>query len=234
MENIINNIPVQEPVSAPVVPVQIPNTEPVATWDLDENTKISGNRPDWLPDNFKNAKAVVDSYKELHSKFGSSYGAPEEYKWSNEGGNEPDGVKLFKQVAKEQNLSQSAFDNIVNSYLDKETTILEAQKEAQKQVIANLGEDRINRMKNQVNNLGLTDELKNTLSNFVQGEKEFQLLETLLSKVNNIVNPIANINTPAVDYNKELKDIYNNQDYRVNPAKYHDRVIQLTKMKLGN
>lgn len=227
MEQVINNIPNQESVQSIVSP-----TEPVATWDLDDNTKITGNRPDWLPENFKNAKAIADSYKELHTKLGGSFGAPDEYKWSNDG-EEPDGVKLFKQVAKEQNLSQSAFDNIVNSYLEKENSIIEIQKEAQKQVIANLGEDRINKVKNQVNNLGLSDELKNTLSTFIQGEKEFQLLETILGKVNNVVNPITNINTPLIDYNKELKEIYNNHDYRVNPAKYHDRIIELTKMKLS-
>lgn len=42
------------------------------SWWLDDNTPGSGDRPDWLPSQFKKASDVAKSYQELQKRFGDA------------------------------------------------------------------------------------------------------------------------------------------------------------------
>lgn len=206
----------------------------VVTENAGNVTSINNEyvRPEWLPEKFKTEQELANSYKELESKLGGTFGAPEEYKWSGDG-NEPDGVKLFKQVAKEQNLSQQAFDNIINSYLDKEKAIVEIQQKQIDEIKKEIGDERITKVRNQLFGIGLNDEQIKAIGNFATGKVQFEALEVMMKKINNVVNT-ANINSsPAIDVEKEIQNIYNQPDYRYNAGKYQQKLTELYKMKAG-
>lgn len=190
------------------------------------------DKPDYvLPEKFKTVTDLVKSYTELETKLGGSFGAPEEYKFNGDGA-EPDGVKLFKQVAKENNLSQDAFDKIVNSYLSKESEIVKSIQENIEKTKTEIGKERITILRNKIHNLGLSQEQNAIIQSVVKTKAEFEAFEQMFNKINQSVTTVSNI-TAAIDYDKELNDIYTSVEWRTNPAKFHQRVLELTKAKLS-
>jgi hypothetical protein len=188
------------------------------------------NKPDYtLPDKFKTVNDLINSYGELEKKLGGFYGAPDEYKWELQG-DEPDQAKIFREIAKQNNLSQNAFNKILTGYLEKENAIVEAQRATLEQVKKEIGNERIERAKNQLKNAGLSDDEFSAINQFAQGKKEFEVIEKILSKIGNSVSTVTNTPVPA-DLDKELRDIYSQPDYRYNPAKYHKRLNEIYEIK---
>ena len=214
-----------EEIVATTAPVET-TTAPVET-----TTAVTEVRPEWLPEKFKTGNDLATSYKELETKLGGSFGAPDEYKW-NGSGDEPDGVKLFKQVAKEQNLSQGSFDKMVGSYLEKESAILEVQSKQLEETRKTIGDDRISRLKNQLEGLNFAPEELVILDKFATGVNEFQLIENFVTKINSSLNAVNQMSQASIDPHKELLEIYNQPDFLYNAGKYSARVTELTKMKL--
>lgn len=116
-------------------------------WWLDDNTPGHGERPDWLPSQFKKASDVAKSYQELQKRFGE---APNEYSW--EAGKswvEPDyePFQELAQFAKSKRVPQDVMDKMlttVGKYLDEFGIDYEAEK-------AQLGEkadERLNLLNN--------------------------------------------------------------------------------------
>jgi hypothetical protein len=159
------------------------------TGVLDTQTQPE-QRPDWLPEKFKSPQDLAKSYQELSTKLGDMYGAPEEYAFE---GEELSGVNLFKQVAKEQNISQKGFEKIVTSYLEKEKAVMAAIEEQTKNDIKEIGSTRIDQVKNQLNGLGLSEEELKTINGLVKSKSEFNVIEKFLNKINaNVTTTTAN------------------------------------------
>lgn len=223
MENIENNV-----VSTGAVDNNAVSNNAVS----DNTTSTSEVKPDYvLPDKFKTVNDLISSYSKLENKLGGFYGAPDEYKWELDG-QEPDQVKLFKEVAKENNLSQIGFNKIVSGYLSKEKAVVEAQMKQMEDDRKSIGDERINRTINLIKNLNLEQKDLMLLDKFISGKSEFELVEKVLSKINDTVNSVTANNIPAVDPAKELEAIYNKPDYRYNASKYHADILKYTKMKL--
>lgn len=209
------------------------NVAPTTNTDTPVVTEAHVATPDYtLPEKFKSVNELVTSYGELEKKLGGYYGSPDEYKWELEG-KEPDGVKLFKEVAKENNLSQTAFNKIVSGYLAKEKAIAENLSAQLEETKKELGAERIEKAKNLTQKLGLSQEQLSVLDKFVVGKEQFEILEHILAKVNNSTNTVISNGVIEVDPDVELKEIYGKPDYKYNAAKYHSRVMELTKKKLG-
>ncbi len=91
-------------------------------WWLDDNTPGVGERPDWLPAQFKKASDVAKSYAELQKRFGE---APSEYSWeAGKGWVEPDyePFQELAQYAKSKRVPQDVMDKMLSSvgkYLDE-------------------------------------------------------------------------------------------------------------------
>jgi hypothetical protein len=107
------------------------NNEPA--WWLDDNTPGTGDRPDWLPGQFKKASDVAKSYQELQKRFGE---APSEYSWeAGKGWVEPDyePFQELAQFAKSKRVPQDVMDKMlstVGKYLDEFGVDYEAEKAA--------------------------------------------------------------------------------------------------------
>jgi len=226
-DTILNNTPATEDtVATDVTTEAVVNTNtPVETPEVDNEYK----RPEWLPEKFKTEIDLANSYKELESKIGGTFGAPEEYKWDGE--DEPDGVKLFKRVAKEHNLSQKAFNEITASYLEKEKAIIEVQQKQVEEVRKELGEERINKVRNQLTGIGLTDEQMKTIGNFATGKVQFEALELMMKKINNSVNTVSQNAIPSINVDEKIREIYSKPDYRYNAGRYEAQLNELYKMK---
>lgn len=211
-----------EPAAAPATPIVETATTP-ATGIIDTPTQTQ--RPEWLPDKFKSPEDLAKSYQELSSKLGDMYGAPEDYSFE---GEELDGVKLFKQVAKEQNLSQKGFEKIVNSYLEKEQAIL---KTVQEQIIKEIGDTRINQVKNQLKGLGLSENELKTINSFVKSKDEFAVIEKFISKINTSVTTTTGTGMGNNSIRAEIDAIRNHPNFAKNINNYrnenHQRLLDL-------
>lgn len=111
-------------------------------WWLDDNTPGVGDRPEWLPSQFKKASDVAKSYAELQKRFGE---APNEYSWeAGKGWVEPD-YEPFQELAsfaKSKRVPQEVMDKMlttVGKYLDEFGVDYEAEK-------ASLGENADQRL----------------------------------------------------------------------------------------
>jgi hypothetical protein len=100
-------------------------------WWLDDKTPGIGERPDWLPSQFKKASDVAKSYLELQKRFGE---APSEYSWeAGKGWVEPDYEPFqdLAQYAKSKRVPQDVMDKMlstVGKYLDEFGIDYEAEK----------------------------------------------------------------------------------------------------------
>ena len=101
------------------------------SWWLDDKTPGVGERPDWLPSQFKKASDVAKSYQELQKRFGE---APNEYSWeAGKGWVEPDyePFQELAQFAKSKRVPQDVMDKMlstVGKYLDEFGIDYEAEK----------------------------------------------------------------------------------------------------------
>lgn len=109
---------------------QSPQTQEPSWW-LDDKTPGVGERPDWLPNQFKKASDVAKSYQELQKRFGE---APNEYSWdAGKGWIEPDyePFQELAQFAKSKRVPQDVMDKMlstVGKYLDEFGIDYEAEK----------------------------------------------------------------------------------------------------------
>ncbi len=80
-------------------------------------------RPEWLPEKFKDAEALAKSYGELEKRFGGFTGAPKEYEFTPSealadsgfeyDSSDPDYARLT-EIGKKLNMSNDAFNEFVN------------------------------------------------------------------------------------------------------------------------
>lgn len=93
---------------------------PKADWYLMDGVPGQGTRPDWLLPNFTNAAEQAKAYPSLRKTLGAQQGAPEEYTYG-ELAEELDldnpVLQEFKVYAKDNRLSQDAFEQIHKTYL---------------------------------------------------------------------------------------------------------------------
>lgn len=100
------------------------------TWQLDDETQIEGERPEWLPEKYKTAADLAKAYKALQDKLGQ---APSEYEVKSQNLDaefEPlqDALKLAKSKAVPQEVI-SAMTEAIDKYLDEFKIDYQAERE---------------------------------------------------------------------------------------------------------
>lgn len=109
------------------------SSAPEPSWWLDDKTPGVGERPDWLPSQFKKASDVAKSYQELQKRFGD---APNEYSWeAGQGWIDPDyePFQELAQYAKSKRVPQDVMDKMlsaVGKYMDEFNIDYDAEKKA--------------------------------------------------------------------------------------------------------
>ncbi len=126
-------------------------TEAPTPWYVSEGVEGAGDKPEFLQDKYKSLSDQAAAYPELASKFGGFTGAPEDYELSF-----PDGVEgewvdddpmmaNFKGWAKENNLNQEGFTNLLHMYVQNE---FDNQGQDRASELAAIGDNAQSRLQN--------------------------------------------------------------------------------------
>jgi len=167
-----------------------PNNEP--TWWWDKATPGTGDRPDWLPSQFKSAEDASRSYSELSKKIGT---APDAYDWSaGKSWVEPEYEHMqdLAAYAKSKHVPQDVFDKMlttVGTYLDEFKVDYAEERAA-------LGENAEERVKT-LNNWAKSNFTENTfhaLTANMQTADAVKAIEEIRTKMieNNTMIPTGN------------------------------------------
>jgi len=168
------------------------NNEP--TWWWDKSTPGSGDRPDWLPSQFKSAEDASRSYSELSKKIGT---APDAYDWSaGKSWVEPEYEPLqdLATFAKSKHVPQDVFDKMLNTvgqYLD-EFKVDYAEERA---LLGEGAEERLNTINNWAKS-NFTETTFHALTANMQTADAVKAIEEIRNKMieNNTMIPTGNEN----------------------------------------
>ena len=126
--------------------VEAPEAVPQAEWYLMDGVPGNGARPDWLLSNFTNAAEQAKAYPSLRKTLGAQQGAPEQYEFgelAQELDLDSQALKEFQIYAKENRLSQEAFERTMKTYVEYE----KGKRPDIDQEIAKLGPNGIEKVK---------------------------------------------------------------------------------------
>lgn len=119
---------------------------PQADWFLMDGVPGQGPRPDWLLSNFNNAAEQAKAYPSLRKTLGAQQGAPEQYEFgelAQELDLDSQPLKEFQIYAKENRLSQEAFERTMKTYVELDRS----KKPDIDKEIAKLGPNGIEKVK---------------------------------------------------------------------------------------
>lgn len=158
------------------------------SWWIDENTAGAGERPDWLPEKFKNAEELGKSYSSLQSKLGI---APSEYDFSKSdswfNSESEQGQDMIK-FAKENHVSQEVMSNIMNAttqYLESHQ--VDAAKEIE--AIGPGAQQKIDQVRNWMA-ANFSEKTVEVLIDTMNTAESFNAIEEMRNKMLNNMNSI--------------------------------------------
>lgn len=178
---------------------------PEPSWWWDKSTPGNGDRPDWLPSQFKSAEDAARSYQELSKKVGT---APDAYDWSaGKSWVEPEyePMQELAAFAKSKHVPQDVFDkmlNTVGTYLDEFKIDYNEEKVA-------LGENAEERLKT-INNWAksnFTEDTFHALTASMQTADAVKAIEEIRSKMIENMTTIPTGNEDAGATVESLEDI---------------------------
>jgi hypothetical protein len=161
-------------------------------WWIDDNTPGIGDRPDWLPSNFKSVSDIAKSYAELQKKLGT---APDAYDWE-KGSNwfdpnyEP--LQELAKVAKEKRVPQEFFDQMLESvgkYFDE----FKVDYNEERTKLGEGAEDRLKVLNNWAKS-NFSEDTFNALTSSMQTAESVKAIEEIRNKMleNNTKIPTGN------------------------------------------
>lgn len=193
-------------------------------WMIDENTPGVGERPDWMPKNFKYLSHVAKSYNELQKKYSARENitkAPEEYDISDLNGviaEEAEELKDFLRFAKEKNLSQE----IVSETLKTTAGIANKLKIDEDKELKKLGEEgkeKVEKIERWVRN-SFNDDLKELYLKLPKTAETIKLLDGVRETMS---RERQGSNTPARYVSHETQEAVladmskNYEQYKIDP-----------------
>lgn len=168
-------------------------TQDVPTWNYAEGVPGSGEVPEWFKaDKYNSIEAQAKAYKDLEGKFGAFTGAPEEYTISlgeelQERGIEitPDDPLYEKAIefAKNSNMSQDGFNNMINLYAMAKVAEGEALEQSKVDEMKALGDQSQTRVDNLVKwgRANLSEDLYQGFEDMATSAAAVQTLERLVA-----------------------------------------------------
>lgn len=119
-------------------------------WFYADEVAGEGDRPEWFKDKYKSVADQAQAYSELEKKFGGFTGAPEDdYELT-----VPEGIEgefdmedprigWFTQVAKEANMSQDTFSNLLHGWVQHEVDNMQGSRETEIQALGSNAQARL-------------------------------------------------------------------------------------------
>lgn len=205
-------------------------------WMFAEGTPGTGDTPEWFKaDKYGTVSDQAKAYKELEVRFGSFTGAPEEYTVNLSDELKEKGIEITSddplyeealKFAKETNMNQEGFDNMLNLYAMSKVAETDAINQHKAEELASLGDNAQARVDN-LNKWGkanLSDELYNGFQEMATSANAVRAMEKLVSMTRNApITPDTAQAQPGVTEEELLKmqfekDEYGNRRLSVDPA----------------
>lgn len=109
-----------------------------------------GEKPEWLKEKYKSVEDQAKAYSELEKKFGGFTGAPDEdYELTVPEGIEGEfdiedpRISWFQQVAKDSNMSQDTFTQMLHGWVQQEVDGMNGSREAEVQALGTNAQSRL-------------------------------------------------------------------------------------------
>ncbi len=234
MDEVITNA---EQVSALVESTQV--SEPVATASAVPAPVVVDTRPTWLPEKFTDPEALAKSYSELEKSYSKTFATVDKYELDDDIKKqikESDNLKTLEQIAKNNKLSNKFYNKIVSDLVEIETAKIKEHNAILAKEKSEIGVERINKVQNMIDSLGLDDEQKKMLTDtFGSNVKMFTTIENVLTNINKKIEsfqPVTNA-TSTTGIREQLESIYSKPDYARAPHKYFEDVKRLNKILAG-
>jgi len=186
------------------------------SWNWDENTVGTGDRPDYLAEKFKSVADAAKSYNSLEKKLGT---APKEYDFSlSKSWLDPDfePLKEAAQFAKEKHVSQ----DVMNQILGAATMYLEENTVKTTDEIAKLGANANERL-TLINNWAksnFTESTFNALTSSMDTAESVVAMEEIRNKMLNNITAIPSSNDSNTNSAQSLAEVQG--ELNNNLAKY--------------
>lgn len=124
-------------------------TETPSAWLISDGLEGTGDKPDFMLDKYHTMADQAKAYPELASKFGGFTGAPENYEMTM-----PEGIEgeiatddpligAFQDWAKENNLNQSGFTDIMHMFIKNEHETTGTNRETELNAIGDKAQERL-------------------------------------------------------------------------------------------
>ncbi len=186
------------------------------SWWWDKSTPGSGDRPDWLPSQFKSAEDASRSYSELSKKIGT---APDSYDWSaGQAWVEPDyePMQELAAYAKSKHVPQDVFDKMlgtVGKYLDE----FKVDYNEEREKLGENAEERLNVINNWAKS-NFTEDTFNALTASMHTADSIKAIEEIRNKMINDMTTIPTGNEGTTEGSETLEDIQS--ELATNLSKY--------------
>ncbi len=218
-------------------PVEEAATEEVVESPVVEATADDGERPEWLKEKYKTVEDQAKAYNDAEKKLGGFAGSPEgEYEMnvpegvSGEFDMEDPRIEWFQNAAKESNMSQETFDQMLGGFvkMEQEANDPEAAKNIELQALGKNASARLTDLGDWGKGNLTADEYEGFkgLATTAQG---VSVLEALIAKTAEGKMPTANtVRAPSITQ-AALDDMIKDPQYKESAAfraevkqKFHD------------
>lgn len=178
---------------------EVVDTSTADGWKLADEINGEGDRPDWFKDKYNSVSDQAQAYSELEKRFGGFTGAPkEDYELTTPEGVEGEfdlddpRIAWFKDAAKNSNMSQDTFTQMLHGWVEQEVGVTGNVRESE---IEALGSNAQSRLKDlgDWGSANLSEEDFNGFKMLASSAAGVKTLEALVAKTQK--NGVANVST---------------------------------------
>lgn len=200
------------------------------TWFLSDGVAGTGDKPDWFNgEKYKNVAEQAKGYKELQKKLGAFTGSPETY--TDDLGSEYEGIEFdqddellvgVKELAKESNMSQEGYQNLLKKFVDYTVKQNEVQQELIKESalaeLEKIGPNPSSQINEMVGWFGQNFPASDidSFKNIIRTASDFKVLNTMRDAMGYKKINSSSTSSPLPDH-QELIERLNSQKYQDNP-----------------
>jgi hypothetical protein len=207
-----------------------------STWNYAEGVAGQGEKPEWFKgDKYSSIADQAKAYTDLESKFGSFTGSPEEFEINLSEELKEKGIEISsddvlmeeaRTFAKEANMSQKGFDDMINLYAMAkvaEGEAMEAHKQEELKALGNNAQTRIDNLNSWAQS-NLPEDMMEGFQSMAMSAAAVQTLEKLVAMTRNAPVNANDNSTPGGITEEELKkmqfekDDFGNRRIQTDPA----------------
>ncbi len=129
---------------------EVIDTSTADGWKLADEINGEGDRPDWFKDKYNSVSDQAQAYSELEKRFGGFTGAPkDDYELvlpegvEGEFDMEDPRIGWFQEAAKNSNMSQDTFTQLLHGWVEQEVGVSGGARDAEIQALGSNAQSRL-------------------------------------------------------------------------------------------